>query len=154
MEELPGLIGETRDDIIVDTTVDLDLQKLAEKSIRRLIDENGKKLNVSQGALVSINSTGAVRAMVGGYDYADSQFDRASEAAPPARLGLQAVRLPGGARTGPHAGQRPQRRADQDRQLDARQLPRQILWPGHPGHRAGEIAELGRRAAGHGGRPR
>ena len=81
MEELPALIGEIRDDIIVDTTIDLDLQKLAEKSIRRLIDENGKKLNVSQGALVSIdNSTGAVRAMVGGYDYADSQFDRASEA--------------------------------------------------------------------------
>ena len=77
----PALIGETRADIIVDTTIDLDLQKLAEKSIRRLIDENGKKLNVSQGALVSIdNSTGAVRAMVGGYDYANSQFDRASEA--------------------------------------------------------------------------
>ena len=80
MEELPALIGEIRDDVIVDTTIDLDLQKLAEKSIRRLIDENGKKLNVSQGALVSIDSTGAVRAMVGGYDYADSQFDRASEA--------------------------------------------------------------------------
>ena len=38
------------------------------------------KLNVSQGALVSIDNSGAVRAMVGGYDYADSQFDRASEA--------------------------------------------------------------------------
>ena len=155
MEELPGLIGEVRDDIIVDTTVDLDLQKLAEKSIRRLIDENGKKLNVSQGALVSIdNSTGAVRAMVGGYDYADSQFDRASEARAPAGLGVQAVRLPGGARTGPHARQRAQRRADQDRQMDARQLQRQILWQRHAGDRAGEIAELGRRAAGHGGRPR
>src|SRR5690606_28702153 len=31
-------------------------------------------------ALVSIDGTGAVRAMVGGYDYATSQFDRASEA--------------------------------------------------------------------------
>jgi penicillin-binding protein 1A len=80
MEELPGLIGEVRSDVIVDTTIDLDLQKFAEKSIRRLIDESGKKLNVSQGALVSIDSTGAVRAMVGGYDYANSQFDRASEA--------------------------------------------------------------------------
>ena len=80
MEELPGLIGEVRSDVIVDTTIDLDLQKLAEKSIRRLIDENGAKLNVSQGALVSIDNTGAVRAMVGGYDYASSQFDRASEA--------------------------------------------------------------------------
>jgi penicillin-binding protein 1A len=80
MDELPGLIGETRADIIVDTTIDLDLQKLAEKSIRRLVDENRGKLNVSQGALVSIDNTGAVRAMVGGYDYASSQFDRASEA--------------------------------------------------------------------------
>lgn len=80
MDELPALIGETRSDIVVDTTIDLDLQKLAEKSIRRLVDENRGKLNVSQGALVSIDNTGAVRAMVGGYDYASSQFDRASEA--------------------------------------------------------------------------
>jgi penicillin-binding protein 1A len=80
MEELPALIGDVRADIVVDTTIDLGLQKLAETSIRRLIDENRKKLNVSQGALVSIDNSGAVRAMVGGYDYASSQFDRASEA--------------------------------------------------------------------------
>ncbi|TGV63387.1 penicillin-binding protein, partial [Mesorhizobium sp. M00.F.Ca.ET.149.01.1.1] len=42
--------------------------------------ESGKKLNVTQGALVSIDDSGAVRAMVGGYDYSTSQFDRASEA--------------------------------------------------------------------------
>lgn len=80
MEEVPDLIGDVRGDIVVYTTVDLTLQKLAEKSIRRLIDENGKKLDVSQGALVSIDNSGAVRAMVGGYDYSTSQFDRASEA--------------------------------------------------------------------------
>src|SRR5690606_20076596 len=66
MEELPGLIGEVSSDIIVDTTVDLTLQELAEKSIRRLLDENGEKLNVSQGALVSIDNSGAVRARVVG----------------------------------------------------------------------------------------
>ncbi len=80
MEELPQLIGDVRADVIVDTTVDLTLQKMAEKTMRRLIDEQGRKLDVSQGALVSIDNTGAVRAMVGGYDYANSQFDRASEA--------------------------------------------------------------------------
>jgi penicillin-binding protein 1A len=80
MEELPGLIGDVRSDIIVDATVDFTLQELAENSIRRLIQEEGKKLDVSQGALVSIDNSGAVRAMVGGYDYANSQFDRASEA--------------------------------------------------------------------------
>ncbi|AZO18664.1 penicillin-binding protein [Mesorhizobium sp. M2A.F.Ca.ET.043.05.1.1] len=80
MDELPDLIGDVRGDIVIDTTVDLNLQKLAEQSIRRLIDESGKKLNVTQGALVSIDDSGAVRAMVGGYDYSTSQFDRASEA--------------------------------------------------------------------------
>lgn len=80
MDELPDLIGDVRGDIVINTTVDLNLQKLAEQSIRRLIDESGKKLNVSQGALVSIDDSGAVRAMVGGYDYSTSQFDRASEA--------------------------------------------------------------------------
>ena len=80
MEELPDLIGDVRSDVIVDTTVDLGLQKLGEASIRDLISKNGDKLNVSQGALVSVDGTGAVRALVGGYDYANSQFDRASEA--------------------------------------------------------------------------
>ncbi|MGX5805396.1 transglycosylase domain-containing protein [Bradyrhizobium sp. Arg314] len=80
MDELPDLVGDVRGDIVINTTVDLNLQKLAEQSIRRLIDESGKKLNVTQGALVSIDDSGAVRAMVGGYDYSTSQFDRASEA--------------------------------------------------------------------------
>jgi penicillin-binding protein 1A len=80
MEELPGLMGDVRADVVVETTIDLGLQQAAETSIRRLIDENREKLNVSQGALVSIDRNGAVRAMVGGYDYANSQFDRASEA--------------------------------------------------------------------------
>ncbi|WP_407863591.1 transglycosylase domain-containing protein [Phyllobacterium phragmitis] len=80
MRELPALIGEVKEDVIVDTTVDLDLQKIGEESIRDLISANGKKMNVSQGALVSVDGTGAVRAMVGGYDYANSQFDRATEA--------------------------------------------------------------------------
>ncbi|WP_421854667.1 transglycosylase domain-containing protein [Oricola sp.] len=80
MEELPLLIGDIREDVIVDTTVDLMLQHFAENSIRGLIAAEGKRKKVSQGALVSIDNTGAVRAMVGGYDYANSQFDRASEA--------------------------------------------------------------------------
>ncbi|MDN2568128.1 PBP1A family penicillin-binding protein, partial [Aquibium sp. A9E412] len=80
MEELPGLIGEVRADVVVETTVDLGLQKAAERAIRGRIDAEGKALAVSQGALVAIDTSGAVRAMVGGYDYANSQFDRASEA--------------------------------------------------------------------------
>lgn len=80
MSELPGLIGKVRSDIIVDTTIDMSLQKQAERSIRQLIDRNRKNRNVSQGALVSIDGSGAVRAMVGGYDYSSSQYDRAIDA--------------------------------------------------------------------------
>lgn len=80
MEELTDLIGSIDHDVVVQTTIDLGLQKQAERSIRQMIDEKGKQLQVSQGALVSIDGSGAVRAMVGGYDYANSQFDRASEA--------------------------------------------------------------------------
>src|SRR5690606_1324771 len=80
IEELPGLIGNAERDVVVETTIDLGLQKVAERSIQKLIDERGKDLQVSQGALVSIDGSGSVRAMVGGYDYAHSQFDRASEA--------------------------------------------------------------------------
>lgn len=80
MQDLPQLVGDVKDDLIVDTTVDLQLQKIAEKSIRRLIQEKGKAKRVSQGALVSIDGSGAIRALVGGYDYANSQFDRATDA--------------------------------------------------------------------------
>lgn len=77
---LPALIGDVKDDITVETTVDLTLQKIGEESIRDLISQNGQKMQVSQGALVSIDATGAVRALIGGYDYAASQFDRATDA--------------------------------------------------------------------------
>ena len=80
MGELRRLIGDVREDIVVETTIDLRLQKQAERTIRAIVDENRDKADASQAALVSIDATGAVRAMVGGYDYATSQFDRASEA--------------------------------------------------------------------------
>src|SRR5690606_30053163 len=78
MEELPGLIGPITSDVVVTTTIDLHLQRVAERSIQAAIDGRGKELKVTQGALVSIDRAGAVRAMVGGYDYAHSQFDRAA----------------------------------------------------------------------------
>lgn len=77
---LPALIGDVKDDITVETTLDMNLQKIGEESIKDLISQNGEKMRVSQGALVSIDATGAVRALIGGFDYAASQFDRATDA--------------------------------------------------------------------------
>lgn len=80
MIELKSLIGKIDSDIIVDTTIDENLQNLAEKAIEKQIAKSGAKLAVSQGALVSIDTGGAVKAYVGGADYAESQFDRAGTA--------------------------------------------------------------------------
>lgn len=80
MKQLPVILGDVKGDIIVDTTVDFDLQKKAGELIKQTLAKNGKKLNVSQGAMVSLDGTGAIRAMVGGVEYADSQFNRAVDA--------------------------------------------------------------------------
>ena len=81
MDRVESLIGgEVTQDLIVHTTISMPMQQAAEASIRNAIDGQGKKLNVSQGALVSIEGSGAIRALVGGYDYSASQFDRATDA--------------------------------------------------------------------------
>ena len=80
MRELPALIGNVKQDVIVDTTIDLSLQRAGEAAIKQLIAKSGKKLKVRQGALVSVDGSGAVRALIGGRDYSASQFNRASEA--------------------------------------------------------------------------
>jgi penicillin-binding protein 1A len=80
MDELPGLIGDVKEDLIVDTTIDKGLEKTADQSLNDLLRKEGTKLNASQAALVSIDGTGAIRALVGGRDYAESQFNRAVKA--------------------------------------------------------------------------
>ena len=79
MQMLPGLIGgEIKQDLVVDTTIDFGLQRDAETAIRDELAEKGEKSGVSEGALVSIDGTGAIRAMIGGRNYADSQYNRAA----------------------------------------------------------------------------
>ena len=63
------------------TTVDVSLQKLAEEAIDTTFETEGKYARAGQAALVSMDTDGAVRAMVGGRDYGDSQFNRASHGA-------------------------------------------------------------------------
>ena len=79
-EEVSTLLGPLKQDIVVETTIDPALEKEAEKSIQDVLDASGKKYNVSQGSLVSVDGSGAIRALVGGRDYATSQFNRAIKA--------------------------------------------------------------------------
>ena len=77
---VPDFIGAIPGDIVVDTTIDPMLQEQAAIALRAGLEENGEALGVDQGAVLTMSVAGAVRAMVGGRDYAESQFNRAVNA--------------------------------------------------------------------------
>src|SRR6202795_4109822 len=76
-EVLDDLVGQVDQNIVVETTIDQRLQAVAEASVIDELAAKSVKFNVSQGALVAMTPDGAVRAMVGGRNYAESQYNRA-----------------------------------------------------------------------------
>jgi membrane peptidoglycan carboxypeptidase len=78
--ETRRLIGSGPSDIRTKTTLDLNLQNVAESVVARHLDAEGRTKHASQAALVALAPDGAVLAMVGGRDYAESQFNRATQA--------------------------------------------------------------------------
>lgn len=80
MDVLDDLIGRVEDDIVVETSIDPALQAAAEASLVEELNAKGAKFGVEQGALVAMTPDGAVRALVGGRNYAESQFNRAVSA--------------------------------------------------------------------------
>ncbi len=77
MDGVNDLIGHVEEDLVVVTTIDSRLQGGGEKALVDALNLKGDKSGVTQGALVAMTSTGSVRAMIGGRNYADSQFNRA-----------------------------------------------------------------------------
>jgi penicillin-binding protein 1A len=80
MDVLPFHLASIEQDVVVETTVDLDLQEDAERALVGTLETEGKTFGASEAALVAVDGTGALRAMVGGRSYAASQFNRAVDA--------------------------------------------------------------------------
>jgi len=76
VDVLNDTVGAIDEDIVVTTTLSPSLQAAAEKSLSEELDRKGVKFGVSQGALVALNPDGEIKALVGGRNYAESQFDR------------------------------------------------------------------------------
>jgi len=77
MDVLDDLVGRVEDDIVVETSIDPAMQLFAEQAINEELAAKGAKFGVEQGAMIAMTPDGAVRAMIGGKSYADSQFNRA-----------------------------------------------------------------------------
>nr|WP_281500634.1 PBP1A family penicillin-binding protein [Kordiimonas marina] len=74
---LPKAAGQS---LIIYTTLDPAAQRAATLALDRGLKTEGAKHHATEGAIVSLDLDGAVRAMVGGEDYAKSQFNRATQA--------------------------------------------------------------------------
>jgi penicillin-binding protein 1A len=76
-EVLDDLVGQIDQSVVVETSIDPKLQGVAEAAVIDELAAKSVKFNVSQGALVAMSPDGAVRAMVGGRNYTESQYNRA-----------------------------------------------------------------------------
>ncbi|MGD9980172.1 MAG: PBP1A family penicillin-binding protein [Hyphomonadaceae bacterium] len=77
---LNDVIGQQRDDFIIETTIDIAAQRAAAEAVEAVLAEQGEARRVSQAAALVMDDEGAVRVMVGGRDYDISQFNRATQA--------------------------------------------------------------------------
>ena len=78
-DQVRHLVGEPTEDLVVETTLDLPLQASAEQTLQAGVAA-AQNQGVKQAALVSLDGEGRVRAYVGGVNYLQSQFDRATQA--------------------------------------------------------------------------
>ncbi len=66
--------------LVVRTTLDRNIQKAAEESLEYHLRQYGKEYAATEAATVVLANDGSVRALVGGRDYGESQFNRATKA--------------------------------------------------------------------------
>lgn len=79
-EQLPDLVKSYDQSIIVETSIDRNLQSVAERSLRKRLSGEGAKVNVTQGAIIVMDGMGEVKALVGGRSYKRSQYNRVTKA--------------------------------------------------------------------------
>ena len=80
VERLPALIGPGHTDLVVETTIDPDLQRRANDIVKKELVLQGSVLAANQAAAIVLDTEGGIRALVGGRSYAESQFNRAVRA--------------------------------------------------------------------------
>ncbi len=83
-QELPKFVSKevwARKGLTVETTLNLEWQTAAEEAVKETIEESGRWQRFEQAALVAIDPrNGQIKAMVGGKDFYDQQFNRVTQA--------------------------------------------------------------------------
>ncbi|MDY0009055.1 MAG: transglycosylase domain-containing protein, partial [Bdellovibrionales bacterium] len=78
INQIDSFVANNDSDIVVRTTLDVTLQKLAEEKVDAHVAALTPENKAMQAAVVTLAKDGAVLAMIGGTDYTESQFNRAT----------------------------------------------------------------------------
>ena len=80
LDQVKDLEGASSQGLTAMATLDTDLQAETERIVRNVMAAEGAAAGASQAAVVVMTPSGRVRAMVGGLDYEESEFNRATDA--------------------------------------------------------------------------
>ncbi len=79
-ERIPRILPDAPPDLVVTLTVEPDLQRAVREILADRLADVGEAQSVSQGAALVLRPEGRVAALVGGVDYAQSEFNRVTQA--------------------------------------------------------------------------
>lgn len=78
------LVGEyglnSQVDMVVETTINYEMQGVAQKIVRDNMEQHGKDYSAGQAAAIILDTNGAIKALVGGRDYKKSQYNHVVQA--------------------------------------------------------------------------
>jgi len=80
LEQVDDHVGPIERDLVVVTSLERSLQRRAEQALAELLDGPGRQAQAGEGAVVVLGLDGTVRALVGGRDWSESAFNRATDA--------------------------------------------------------------------------
>ena len=80
VEQARAAVGTETPDLVIQMTVDRDVQRAAADSIRRRLGNRAFGRRPLQAAALIVDREGAIQALIGGTDYSASKFDRVTQA--------------------------------------------------------------------------
>ena len=80
LDRMPPLASVSKRIVVVETTIDPDVQRRAQTVVTEALAQEGISARAGQAAVVVLDTSGGIRALVGGRSFAESQFNRAVKA--------------------------------------------------------------------------
>jgi penicillin-binding protein 1A len=77
LQQIAELGLNAQEDQVVETTIDYELQGVAQKIVTDNMDQHGAEFDAGEASAVIMEPSGAIKALIGGRDYTKKQYNRA-----------------------------------------------------------------------------